>query len=138
MTTSKNINSFRDVHDLFLLAMERGQIELEYLDLKSTYREVARLNAYRRLLRKANVAQGLPDACEFDHLVVRHVRDETGPTNRVNLEFRRPAVLQIRDGQTGESLAIPTMPTAIPLPASKEEQDFLAEALSNRQPILRR
>lgn len=133
MAVSKNINSFRDVHQLFLLAMEHGSIEIAYGSYKEAFREVARLNGYRRLLREENRLAGVGAACEFDDIVVRHCKSVEGkPTEKVQLEFRKSLAKSITAMDTGAELSIPEVAPAVQQAVSSEEEDFLNQVLAER------
>lgn len=139
MSTSKNIGAYRDIHELFLAAMERGGIELSYETQKAAFRELVRFNAYRRLLRELNAGKGLEPASEFDALVVRNLKDEEGvPTNKLAVEYRNPSVLQIRDLKTGEELKLEQTVPVLPVSKNHEDEAFLDEILKTRKPLLRK
>lgn len=131
MSTSKNLNTYRDVRHYFQLAMARRSIQLEFASVKATYREVARLNAFRVLLRNEAEARGLPATCEFDDIIVRHEKPGGQPSNRVTLERRGATAVAIRDTESGEILATPGTEFEAPAPLSMDEEDFLNQALAN-------
>lgn len=131
MSTSKNINSYRDIRHYFQLAVARRSIQLEFESVKATYREVARLNAFRVLLRNEAAARGLPATCEFDDIIVRHEKPGGKPSNKITLERRTISAVSIRDTDSGEVLSTPGLDFEAPAQLSLDEEDFLAQALAD-------
>lgn len=80
-TASRSINTYRDVHNVFLASVELGEVLLVFETSQAATAWNQRANFYRSLLRQRNEAKGGDHVSEFDHLIIRKPPDR--PTARV-------------------------------------------------------